>query len=128
MSHLNMSDSYDLSKVENPALGNKGEANSDAYESSSYAPIVPAGSDTPVISFVNLTIEYVAATALESAASNAISVLRNMLSGKKANKQQSKKVILHGVTGAISGGFWGILGLSGSGKVKRLDLSYERCY
>lgn len=90
------------------------ESKSNEYNNklaSAYAPVA-TDSDTPVISFSNLSIEYVAASAIEAAGLQALSLGR----GGQDNIK-SKKVILKRVSGEITSGLWGILGLSGSGKV-----------
>jgi hypothetical protein len=90
----------------------------DNYKSFQYTPISSAESETPILSFSNLTVEYVAANAIESAATQALTLLRKSFrSGGEEAAVRSKKVILRKVSGELTSGFWGILGQSGSGKV-----------
>ena len=104
----------------------------DKYKSFQYTPISSADSETPILSFSNLTVEYVAANAIESAATQALTLLRKSFrSGGEEAAVRSKKVILRKVSGELTSGFWGILGQSGSGKVcvpiRCITVSFNSC-
>jgi len=112
------------------AAADNSEVLVDKHKSVQYSPIVSADSETPVLSFSNLTIEYVAANAIESAATQSLTFLRKSFgSGEEAAAVRSKKVIIRKVSGELTSGFWGILGQSGSGKVCSylFDLYYVLC-
>ena len=84
---------------------------SNTTEFGDYAPIIVENSDTPVISFSNLTVEHLpTTTALKDLA------LRHF-SSKGSSLHEGGKVILNNISGVITSGLWGILGPSGSGKV-----------
>ena len=110
--------------VEDPIIDSS-EVLVDKYNSFQYAPIVNADSETPVLSFSNLTIEFVAANAIESAVTQSLSLLRKTFGSGEEGAVKSKKVILRKVSGEITSGFWGILGQSGSGKVRNSQLCYR---
>ena len=115
-----MSSDLVLSNIENFHNENKDSSEAQTifqkYATQQYAPVITEDTQTPVISFSNLTIEYVAANVIESAATNTLSLLRHY-GGYGNAAVKSKKIVLKRVSGEITSGLWGILGLSGSGKV-----------
>lgn len=107
------------------------DSNVDSYISSSYAPFIPDGDITPVLTFSNLTIENVPPTAaikslLAPITSRLFQSVPNLESKIGVPVSGERKTILKNVSGTITSGFWGIMGASGSGKTTLLNVLAKR--